>query len=69
MVSAQAQRVYRLRSLNLDLKNLSQQNRTGLAKQKCYSRWGIFPVPKAAEALNWCGPVLVNIIDLGVLVN
>ena len=68
MVTAQVQRVSRSRSLNLDLKNLSQQNRTSLAKQKFYSRWGIFPISKATEALNWCGLVLVNSIDLVVLI-
>lgn len=35
MVTDQVQRVQRMRSLNLDLKTLSQKNRTSLAKQKC----------------------------------
>tara|TARA_B100001939_G_C16485748_1_gene423340 strand:+ start:100 stop:273 length:174 start_codon:yes stop_codon:yes gene_type:complete len=35
MITAQVQGVQRVRSLNLDLKTLSQKNRTILAKQKC----------------------------------
>ena len=35
VVTAQVQRVQRLRSLNLDLKTVSQKNRASLAKQKC----------------------------------
>ena len=38
MAAAQLQRLLSLRSLNLDLKSMSEQNHTILAKQKCFCR-------------------------------